>query len=343
MPASRLLPSAAVLGVATLLLSACAGSAGSTEEEGSSGDPSGTLSVVTSTDVYADLVQEILGETAEVTPLVDNPAADPHSYEATPQDRLTVDGADVIVANGGGYDPFLTRLAATSGKEDAVYQLIEGENAHVHAEDGHDGDEHDEDDHDGEEDVHEGHDHAAEEESGGFVNEHIWYDLAAMSDFTEDFSAHMAEISPENAELYADNAAALAEEIDALDERNRAIEAEGMSFLATEAVSQFLLIDAGFEDATDQQFLAAVEHGDDVSARLYQQALNAAADQEIDLLSYNPQTETNQSAQIREAAEGADVAVLDFNETIPDEHDSYLEWMEANIDAVETVVEESRG
>ncbi|WP_255342477.1 hypothetical protein [Nesterenkonia sp. AN1] len=33
MPASRLLPSAAVLGVATLLLSACAGSAGSTEDE----------------------------------------------------------------------------------------------------------------------------------------------------------------------------------------------------------------------------------------------------------------------------------------------------------------------
>ncbi|MBO0595083.1 zinc ABC transporter substrate-binding protein [Nesterenkonia sp. E16_7] len=348
MPASRLLPSAAVLGVATLLLSACAGSAGSTEDEGSSADPGGTLSVVTSTDVYADLVQEILGESAEVTALVDNPAADPHSYEATPQDRLTVDGADVIVANGGGYDPFLTRLAATSGKDDAVYQLIEGENAHIHAEDEHAEDEHAEDEHaedehEGEEDVHEGHDHAAEDESGGFVNEHIWYDLAAMSDFAEDFSAHMAEISPENAELYADNAAALAEEIDALDDRNRAIEAEGMSFLATEAVSQFLLTDAGFEDATDQQFLAAVEHGDDVSARLYQQALNAAADQEIDLLSYNPQTETNQSAQIREAAEGADVAVLDFNETIPEEHGSYLEWMEANIEAVETVVEESRG
>ncbi|MGJ9405599.1 metal ABC transporter substrate-binding protein [Nesterenkonia aurantiaca] len=360
MPASRLLPSAAVLGVATLLLSACAGPAGSTEDEDASADPSGTLSVITSTDVYADLVQEILGETAEVTALVDNPAADPHSYEATPQDRLTVDGADVIVANGGGYDPFLTRLAATSGKEDAVYQLIEGDNAHVEAEepqensseeapaedaeeDEHAEDQHAEDEPDHEEDVHEGHDHAGEEESGGFVNEHIWYDLAAMSDFAQDFSAHMAEVSPENVELYADNAAALAEEIDALDERNRAIEAEGMSFLATEAVSQFLLTDAGFEDATDQQFLAAVEHGDDVSARLYQQALNAAADQEIDLLSYNPQTETNQSAQIREAAEGADVAVLDFNETIPDEHGSYLEWMEANIDAVETVVEESRG
>lgn len=348
MPASRLLPSAALLGATTLLLSACTGSAGSTDDDGGSAGAGGTLTVVTSTDVYADLAQQILGDTAEVTALVDNPAADPHSYEATPQDRLTVDGADVILANGGGYDPFLTRLAATSEKEDAVYQLIEGENAHAehdgdedHAEDEHaDDDAHAEDAHADEEhgDAHEGHDH-----SGDFVNEHIWYDLAAMSDFAQDFSAHMGEVSPDNAELYQDNAAALAAEIDALDERNRAVDAEGMSFLATEAVSQFLLTDAGFEDATDQQFLAAVEHGDDVSARLYQQALSAAADEEIDLLSYNPQTETNQSAQIREAAEAADVAVLDFNETIPQEHGSYLEWMDANITAVETMVEESRG
>ncbi|MGJ9372213.1 metal ABC transporter substrate-binding protein [Nesterenkonia sp. CF4.4] len=360
MPAPRLLPSAALLGATTLLLSACTGSAGSTDDDGGgSADQSGTLTVVTSTDVYADLAQQILGDTAEVTALVDNPAADPHSYEATPQDRLAIDGADVILANGGGYDPFLTRLAATSEKEDAVYQVIEGENAHAepgdeageedehaedehaeHAEDEHAEDEHGEDEHtdEGHTDAHEGHDH-----SGDFVNEHIWYDLAAMSDFAEDFSAHMGEVSPEDAELYQDNATALAEEIGALDERNRAIDAESMSFLATEAVSQFLLTDAGFEDATDQQFLAAVEHGDDVSPRLYQQALSAAADEQIDLLSYNPQTETNQSAQIREAAEGADVAVLDFNETIPEEHGSYLEWMDANITAVETMVEESRG
>ena len=344
MPASRLSSSLAVLAASTLLLSACSSDSADAD---ATGDDGGPMTVVTSTDVYADLAARILGDTAEVSPLVDNSAADPHSYEATPQDRLTVDRANVIVANGGGYDPFITRLAATSGKEDAVYQLIEGENAHIHAgEEGeHDESEHAEGEHEGEdegehegEDAHAGHDHSSE-----FVNEHIWYDLAAMSDFVEDFSAHMGEMSPENAELYTENATELAAEIDALDERNRGIEAEGLSFLSTEAVSQFLLTDAGFEDSTDAQFLAAVEHGDDVSVRLYQEALSAAADQEIDLLSYNPQTETNQSAQIREAAEGADVAVLDFNETIPEEFDSYTEWMESNIAAVETVVEESRG
>ncbi|WP_218220202.1 metal ABC transporter solute-binding protein, Zn/Mn family [Nesterenkonia sp. Act20] len=339
MPASRLSSSVAILAASTMLLSACAGSSEASDSSGAEGGSGETLTVVTSTDVYADLASRILGDTAEVSALVDDTAADPHSYEATPQDRLSVDRADVIVANGGGYDPFLTRLAATSGKEDAVYQIIEGENEHVHAEEDadHEGEEEHEG-HEGEEDPHAGHDHAE-----GFVNEHLWYDLAAMSDFVQDFSAHMGELAPDDAELYQDNADALAAEIDALDERNRAIEAEPMSFLSTEAVSQFLLTDAGLEDSTDEQFLAAVEHGDDVAPRLYQEALTAAADQQIDLLSYNPQTETNQSTQIREAAEDAGVAVLEFNETIPEEHDSYVEWMESNISAVETVVEDARG
>lgn len=345
MPAFRLSSCVAIFAASTMLLSACAGSSEASDSNGGEGASGEGLTVVTSTDVYADLASRVLGDTAEVSALVDDTAADPHSYEATPQDRLSVDRADVIVANGGGYDPFITRLAATSGKEDAVYQLIEGENEHVHAEDdadhegeGEHGDHADHEDEGGEEDPHAGHDHAE-----GFVNEHLWYDLAAMSDFVQDFSAHMGELAPENAELYQDNADALAAEIDALDERNRAIEAEPMSFLSTEAVSQFLLTDAGFEDSTDEQFLAAVEHGDDVAPRLYQQALTAAADQEIDLLSYNPQTETNQSAQIREAAEDAGVAVLEFNETIPQEHDSYVEWMESNISTVESVVEDARG
>lgn len=339
MPASRLSSSVAILAASTMLLSACGGSTDASDSGGGEGASGEGLTVVTSTDVYADLVSRILGDTAEVSALVDDTAADPHSYEASPQDRLSVDRADVIVANGGGYDPFITRLAATSGKEDAVYQLIDGENEHAHAEEDadHEGEE-DHEEHGGEEDPHAGHDHAE-----GFVNEHLWYDLAAMSDFVQDFSVHMGELAPEDAELYQENADALAAEIDALDERNRAIDAESMSFLSTEAVSQFLLSDAGLEDSTDEQFLAAVEHGDDVAPRLYQQALTAAADQQIDLLSYNPQTETNQSAQIREAAEDAGVAVLEFNETIPPEHDSYVEWMESNISAVETVVEDARG
>lgn len=313
---------------ALLALTSCSNGDDSTAEATVETPPvDADLLIVASTDVYADLAAQVVGDTAEVEALVDNPAVDPHSYEATAQDRLRVDQADVIIANGGGYDSFITLLAAAAGTEDNVFQLIEGESQHAHDDDDH-GDHAHDDDHG---------DH------GGHDNEHVWYDLHRMSEFVVDFGGHLGELVPENAELYNENAQILASKIQALDERNQDISGEGVAYLATEAVSGYLLQDAGFEDLTDVQFLAAVEHGDDVSPRLYQESLNLATGNDIDLLAYNSQTETNQSSRIRSAAEEAGVPVLEFSETLPDGIDSYLDWMEDNISRLEALVESLDG
>lgn len=301
----------ALLGaMVAVLVSGCAAE---TESAGNSaGHVESDVSVLASTDVYATLAEKVVGETVRIDAIVDDPAVDPHSYEATPQDRLRVEEADVLIANGGGYDPYLTLLAAAAGKTSAVYQLIDGENWHSH-----------------------------EFDEQTYQNEHIWYDLGRMSEFVTDFAEHMSELVPANAEFYAENAQATAQEIDDLDERNSAIEASSLASMATEAVSGFLLEDAGFEDLTELEFLAAVEHGDDVSPRLFHRALDRISTGEVDLLSYNPQTETNQALRIREAAEEADIAVLEFSETLPDGAESYLDWMEHNISQIEAVADES--
>lgn len=308
-----------------LLLTSCSASSGGTaatqqDREGAE------LSVVTSIDVYADLVTGISGDTVDVEPLVTSTAADPHSYEATPQDRLKVQNADVIVANGAGYDSFITLLASSAEKEDAVYQIAEGENEHDH-------DDHSED-HAHHED-HDDHDHGET-----YDNEHLWYDLDRMEEFVLDFAEHLSEQVPAHAEQYAANAEELAEQIRTLDERAQELDAAGQSYLATEAVSGLLLDDAGLENRTEPEFLSAVEHGSDVSPRLYSRALDLA--QDVDVLSYNEQTETQQSARIRTSAEDAGVAVVEFTETIPEEHPGYLDWMEANIDAIESALQEHR-
>lgn len=306
-----------------LLLSSC--STNSSEAEGAQQDEDAPeLSVVTSIDVYADLVTAIGENTLDVEPLVTSTGTDPHSYEATPQDRLKVQGADVIVANGAGYDSFITLLASAAEKDEAVYQLAEDVDDHDHADD----DEHD-DDHD--------HDHDYEAE---YQNEHLWYDLGRMEEFVLDFGDHLAELAPQNSELYTANAQDLAEELAALDERNRGLDGAGRSYLATEGVSGYLLDDAGLENVTESEFLSAVEHGDDVSPRLYSRALDQTRN--IDLLSYNGQTETQQSARVRSAAEDAGATVLEFTETIPEGSSGYLEWMEANVDALETALAELR-
>lgn len=310
---STMLRPAALAAVGLLLLTSCGDNEGAEVGAAGAGGEDTGLTIVAPTDVYGDLVQQVVGDTAEVESLVDSPAIDPHSYEATPQDRLLIEEADVIIANGGGYDPYMNQLAESAGIGDDIYQLIDGENWHSH------------------------------EWEGSYENEHIWYDLDQMSAFVIDFGEHMGELAPENAESYEENAAALAGELDGLHERTQAIDAEGLSYFATEPVSQFLLLDAGFEDLTAEEFLAAVEHGDDVSPRLYQESLNIVSDGDADMLVYNPQTETHQSQQIREAAEDADLPVLEFSETFPDEVDDFLIWMDQNVSQVESAVEELRG
>lgn len=324
-PARYALPIGGFAVSAALVLTACGDS-----DQGAAVDDldsDATLTVLASTDVYADLAAGVVGDRAEVEAVIEDSAVDPHSYEATPQDRLKVERADVLIANGGGYDPFLTDLAASAGREDRVVRLVEGEGSH-----GHDDDHGHEDDHDHEDD------HGEQ-----YEDEHVWYDLDRMEEFVLDFGDHMAALDDEHAEQYRADAETLAEEIADLSDRAAAVDADGLSYLATEPASQHLLLHAGFSDETDPQFRAAVEHGDDVSPRLHQQALDIASDGEIDLLAFTVQTETAQARAVRAAAEDAGVPVLEFSETIPEDHDGYLDWMEANIDDVAGLVEDARG
>ncbi len=70
----------------------------------------GRVQVVTSTDVYASIVRAVVGSRVDVTALIDSPAQDPHSFEASARDQLAIARADVVVENGGGYDDFMNTL-----------------------------------------------------------------------------------------------------------------------------------------------------------------------------------------------------------------------------------------
>jgi len=71
------------------------------------------LQVVTSFSILADLTREVGGEHIELNNLVDADA-DAHVYEPSPDDAKALLRADLIVANGLGFEPWLERLLASS-------------------------------------------------------------------------------------------------------------------------------------------------------------------------------------------------------------------------------------
>src|SRR4051812_28634629 len=86
---------------------------------GSTGGPagSGSLAVVTTTSVFADLIANVGGGAVSVTSLVPK-NGDVHTFEPKPADIRTVAAARLLVMNGLGLDDWLEKTitnAASSG------------------------------------------------------------------------------------------------------------------------------------------------------------------------------------------------------------------------------------
>ncbi len=304
----RALPALLVATAAGIALTGCAAPA-----------PEATgLSVVASTNVYGDIAAAIAGDAATVTSIIDSPTVDPHSYEATAQDQLAIAGADLVIGNSAGYDPFLDVLVDGSGTTAVVIfaAVVAGlELGEAPLED----------------DSREGDDQGPRE----VANEHVWYDLHSMGDVAEVIAAELTELDAANASVYAANLDAFLVELEAVEEEAHALAEQlgGGVVASTEPVPAYLLAELGFDDETPEEFTEAIEEGADVPPLALQEVLDLIASGDVRLLAYNEQTASPETERVRAAAEEAGIPVVSFVETLPDGED-YLSWMRTNIDAV---------
>lgn len=345
----RLLPVALA---GTLALAACGGNAASQESAPAGQD---RVQVVTSTTVYADLVSRIGGDEVEATPVINSVSQDPHSYEATSRDKLALSKAQLVVANGGGYDAFMDVLAKDLKLSDSTLvnavdtsPIAEGEEgaADEHADEATAPDEHAgetaeehaaHDDEPAANDEHAG-ENAEEHAAHGAFNEHIWYDLESMRLLTDEIAKRLGTLKPESAGVFTENAAALTSDLKGLEARVEKLHGalDGKKFAMTEPVPFHLLTDMGMADATPEGLSESIEGGGEVSPQAFNEMGKRFDAGEIDVLAYNTQTESPQTERIRKQAEGAKVPVVDFTETLPENTD-YVSWMGSNIQAMESV------
>ncbi|KZX20694.1 metal ABC transporter solute-binding protein, Zn/Mn family [Rathayibacter tanaceti] len=312
---TRTLSAAALLGAASLLLSACSGtSSGALASDAAT--TGGAVEVVASTNVYGDLVSAIGGDLVDVTSIIDSPDKDPHEYEATARDQLAVSNAALVVENGGGYDSFIdTMLDAASSEAPVVTATVVAglEEEHDQAAASSD----------------ESHEHAE-------FNEHVWYDLSAVRTIAGTIGDELSSIDPGNASTYSSNVAALDSSLDALIAREGELKGtlSGRSIAITEPVPLYMTTALGLTNATPEAFSEAVEEGTDVPATTLQETLALFSDKTVDALVYNEQTEGAQTDAVLDAAKAAGIPAVGVTETLPD-GDDYVGWMTANLDAIE--------
>jgi len=336
---ARSLPALLTSGIVAVALAGCASPAPADDAEG--------LSVVASTNVYGDIAQSLAGDLATVTSIIDSAAIDPHSYEASAQDQLAIANADIVIENGGGYDPFLDVLVDGSGSSAIVISAVEASGLleEDHAEEAHGDEDHAEEEHAGEDhsDDHAGDDHADDHaDDHGHIeglNEHVWYDVHSIAHVAEAITEALVETDVDNAASYESNLAAFLTDLESLEADMEALAGAlgGGTVAATEPVPVYLLAELGFEDGTPEEFSEAIEEGADVPPLALQQTLDLIDSGDVRLLAYNEQTESPETQRVRDAAESAGIAVVSFVETLPEGED-YVSWMRANVEAVESAL-----
>lgn len=284
-----------------LLLTACSPTAGTFR--GTAGD--GIVDVVASTSVYGDIVHSIGGDKVRVSSIINRTSQDPHSYEVSTQDKLAVAKAELMVENGGGYDPFIDTLAADTGLDRGnVINAVDVSG------------------------LASGHAHAG-------LNEHVWYSLPAMSRLADAIANKLGALEPASAQTFRTNAAAFKHSLGGLEGKLAAIKASSghAPVAVTEPVPLYLLEDAGLQNKTPAEYTAAIEEDADVPPAVLKAAVDLVASRGVRLLAYNTQTEGPQTVALKNAAETAGVPVVNFSETLPDGQ-SYVPWMAGNVESI---------
>jgi len=175
----------AVLAIA-VAIAGCGGTAGST--------PGATLTVVTTSSVFADMIENVGGVHVTVTALVPH-HADVHTFQPSPADVRAVAGARLLVMNGLGLDDWLraTIVNAAAAGTPLVelgpglpgVELLPGEEP-------------------------------------GTQNPHLWMSVPYAAGYVTEIEHALAAADPANAGVYQQAADTYLGRLDALDARIRA-------------------------------------------------------------------------------------------------------------------------
>ncbi|RAV15131.1 ABC transporter substrate-binding protein [Mycolicibacterium sp. GF69] len=288
---------------APFALAACgqAGDSGSSGADAGGGAPCPTtpVDVVVSVDQWGDIVSELGGACAKVTTVLAGSAADPHDFEPTPSDAANFEGAQLVVINGGHYDEWAAKLAASTAPDAPVVDAValRGSDEEAHA-------------HDGE------------------ANSHVWYDPAAVTALADAVTARLRQLAPDAADYFDERRIAFTENLKPYDRLIDSIRAgaAGKTYAATETMFDDMGATLGLVNRTPGGYQVASSNHSEPSPADLDAFLQLLSDRGVDVLVYNVQTEGAVPQQLRAVAEQAGVPVVEITETVPQDADSFESW-----------------
>jgi zinc/manganese transport system substrate-binding protein len=249
--------------------------------------------VVASTNVYGDIVRQIGGDDVSVISILTDPNADPHLYQPGTRIGLEVARARLLIANGLGYDTFVSRLAAASPSSKRLLVTI-ADALHV---------------------------------SGRDANPHLWYDVPRLGAIAGAIAKGLARVDPSHRTRYRAGAQRFLARLAPLRRQVAAIRRAdaGAAVAYTEPVPGYLLAAAGLRNMAPSAFTRAIQNGSEPSASAVSTMTRLVARRNVRVLLYNSQAVSPITSRIRAAAADAGVPVVGVSETLPP-HLDFQTW-----------------
>lgn len=250
------------------------------------------LSAVGLESQYADVLAQIGGPFVKVIAVQANPNTDPHEFEVTPGLAAALQGADLVVENGLGYD-------------DWARQMLEGTQATVLSA------------------------KKLLNLPDGSPNPHLWYRPDTMPEVAAAAAAFFAAKDPAHKADYEANLRAFDASLLPWRQEIAQIKAKyaGVPVAVTEPVADDLLHAAGLNIMTPFSFELSVMNDTDPSPQdvAIEEAL--LSQRKVRVFAYNAQVSDPQTQALLALAKQHNVQVLPVYELMPDTAAHYQDWM----------------
>lgn len=296
---------AAGLAVALAIVLAGCGAAGTTAAS------SGTLHVVAAENFWGSIAAQLGGDKVSVTSIITNPNTDPHAYEPSAADARAMAGAQLVVLDGIGYDPWAGQLMAANPVAGRLVLNV-GELVHVAI--------------------------------GG--NPHQWYSPTAVHAVIEQISADYKRLDPAGAAYFAaQRTAFLSHGLARYDQLIAAIKAKyaGTPVGASESIFAALAPALGLRLLTPPSFLRAISEGTEPTAADKLTIDQQIATHEIKVYVYNSQNATPDVQAQVQAARAAGIPVTTITETLVPAAASFQAWQVRELEALQAALAKATG
>lgn len=293
--------------VSVALLAGCGGSSsGGAPPKGSA-----AVRVVAAENFWGSIATQEAGSKAQVTSVIVNPNTDPHAYEPTAGDARTVAGAQYVILNGAGYDPWVQKLLTANpvtGRRVLDVGDLVGKKP---------GD-----------------------------NPHMWYSPSYVARVAARISADLKALDPRDGSYFDRRHAlfvngglrAYHEEINLIARRYH-----GVPVGATESIFQYLAQALQLDLVSPYEFMKAISEGTEPTAQEKATFDRQVAQRKIKVFVFNSQNSTPDVSALLSRAKQEGIPVVAMTETLQPAGSSFEAWQVAQLKSLQRALAGATG